>query len=242
MPLPVAHSLMGYTLAETTQVRLASTTWRNVLLFAALANLADIDFLPGFFMGQPNRYHHHLTHSFSFAAIVGLLGCLIYWRRNQKLMRHAQASQNEIRFRFWPYFLTISATVFSHCVLDLLTVDTSLPFGMLLFWPFDMGYYDMNIKIFESVHKSNASATFFASLLQWHNFKVMIIEVLIMVPLAGFVKIIRIIRRSLARQRSFAFAKMPAIKLDPLKAFSMPSRRNNQQAVEPTVRVRNENE
>ena len=207
MPLPVAHSLMGYTLAEATQVRLAGTAWRNVLLFAALANLPDIDFLPGFLMGQPNQYHHHLTHSLGFAAFVGLLGCLIYWRRDRNFMRHAHAPQNEIRFRFWPYFLTISVAVFSHCVLDLLTVDTSLPFGMLLFWPFDMGYYDMNVKIFESVHKSNASTTFFSSLLQWHNFKVMAIEVFIMVPVAGLVKIMQILRRSLARQRNLAAEK-----------------------------------
>lgn len=202
MPLPIAHSLMGYTLAETTQVRLARTTWRNVLLFAALANLSDVDFLPGFLMGQPNRYHHHLTHSLGFAALVGLLGCLIYWRRNQNLTNYTHALQNEVQFRFWPYFLTITATVFSHCVLDLLTVDTSPPFGMLLFWPFDMSYYDMSVKIFAPVSKSGTSATFFPSLLQWHNLKVLVIEVLVMAPIVGFVKLAQSWRRGRASQQN----------------------------------------
>ncbi len=203
MPLPVAHSLMGYAIAKTTKVRLARKNWLNVLIFATLANLPDIDFLPGFLVGEPNRYHHFLVHSISFALCIGLIGGMIFWQRGRNSAKSHLGYGGVGGWGFWPYFLTISLAVFSHCILDLLTEDSAPPYGMVLFWPFDVGYYDTDWHFFTAVDKSNASATFFTSLLTWYNFKVALREFLIMLPVIGLVKIISRLKSPFGWRRIF---------------------------------------
>lgn len=169
MPLPFGHSLMGYTLAAGSRFKLSPNVWMNVFIFALLANLPDIDFLPGYLEGFPNRYHHHEIHSLGFAALMGLVGGLVYLRMAGK---------------FWACFLPIFFAVSSHLLLDLLTEDFSDPRGMMLFWPINSEFYDFSWKIFKSVNKSNHAADFFSSLFTLHNLRVVLIELMIMLPLA----------------------------------------------------------
>jgi inner membrane protein len=230
MPLPIAHSLMGYAIAKAAKVRLVRKTWLNVVVYAALANLPDIDFLPGFLMGEPNRYHHFLVHSISFALCIGLIGGMIVWRRGRKSANPNLGHEGDGGLGFWPYFLTISLVVFSHCFLDLLTEDSTPPHGMVLLWPFDMQYYDMDWDLFKAVHKSNTSATFFQSLLAWYNFEVVLWELLIMLPVVGLVKVISRLkspvgwRRIFGQQRGTNIAKTLVARLGLLKASSLPRR------------------
>jgi hypothetical protein len=212
---------MGYALSEATKVRLAKKTWLNVFFFVVLANLPDIDFLPGFLLGQPNRYHHHFVHSLSFALFAGLAGGLIFWRRYRKGAETNHTNEEAGSYRFWPYFLTISGIVFSHCVLDLFTEDFSPPYGMLLFWPVDASYYDVSWDIFAAVHKSNDSATFIASLFNWHNFKVILREFLILALIIGLLKMIRQLRWFFGRQRAADLEKTQVARkgLSPEKGF-----------------------
>jgi len=218
MPLPVAHSLAGYAIAETTDIRLAKKTWINVSIFAALANLPDIDYLPGFLLGQPNRFHHLWTHSLGFALLAGLLGGFIFRRQRRNLIQAEKPAQ-----QFGLYFLMISAAVFSHCVLDLFTEDSSPPYGMLLLWPFDQGFYDVTWNLFPSTHKSNESATFFASLLNWYNAKIAIREFLIMASIAGLVKLIRWLPVLSKRQRPVDINTTQVARLGLLEVSPLPS-------------------
>ena len=187
MPLPVAHSLMGCTIGESTRYRLSRNFWTNVLLCAVLANLPDIDFLPGFFSGNPNMYHHHQLHSLGFAALLGMLGGAMLWLRHR---------------RFWPYFWLVFAAVGSHLVLDLLTQDFSDPHGMMLFWPLSSGFYDLPWKVFLAVNKSDHSVDFIASVFHQSNLRVVAVELAIMLPLAATVTL-----RRLWRKRSHAPTK-----------------------------------
>jgi membrane-bound metal-dependent hydrolase YbcI (DUF457 family) len=214
MPLPVGHSLMGYALSDVMKVRLAKKTWRNVFIFAVLANLPDIDFLPGFLLGRPNSFHHSFVHSLGFALFIGLAGGLIYyWRQRRKPA--PLAGQEGATPGFWPYFVAISVAVFSHCILDMFTVDTSPLYGMPVFWPFDTGYYDVDVRwdVFASINKSDDSATFFQSLLQWHNFKVALQEFLIMGTLVGLVKLIKRWRPSPSRKPAVDIGRTQVAKL-----------------------------
>lgn len=176
MPLPFAHSLMGYTIAEGASLRLTKSYWLDVLILMLLANLPDIDFLPGYLVGKPNLYHHYQTHSLGFAAIVATLGGLFYWRR---------------RGRFWPYFLLFFTAVSSHLFLDLLTVDSAPPYGMTLFWPFSMQFYHGSWEVFAAVHKSEFSRDFFASLFHPMNLRVVLLELAVMLPIAGLVRALK---------------------------------------------------
>lgn len=169
MPLPLGHSLMGYTLAEGSRIKLSRNVWMNIFIFALLANLPDIDYLPGFLEGFPNRYHHHEIHSLGFAALMGLVGGLVYLR---------------VAGKFWACFLPIFFAVSSHLALDLVTEDFSDPRGMMLLWPLNSEFYDCAWKIFKAVNKSNHSSDFFISLFTLHNVRVVLIELIIMAPLA----------------------------------------------------------
>jgi len=226
MPLPVAHSLAGYAIAEATDIRLAKKTWINVSIFAALANLPDIDYLPGFLLGQPNRFHHLWTHSLGFALLVGLLGGFICWRQRRNLIQAEKPAP-----QFGLYFLMISAAVFSHCVLDLFTEDSSPPYGMLMLWPFDQGFYDVTWNLFPSTHKSNESATFFASLFQWHNVKIALREFLMMASIVGLVKLIRRLPVLSRRQRPVDIKNTQVARLGLLEVSPLPSELANRRSL-----------
>ncbi len=169
MPLPIGHSLMGYTIATSSRFKLSPNVWMNIFIFALLANLPDLDYLPGYLEGFPNRYHHHEMHSLGFAVLMGLVAGLVYLR---------------VVGKFWACFLPIFFAVSSHLLLDLLTEDFSDPRGMMLWWPLNSEFYDVSWKIFKSVNKSNHSADFFISLFTLHNLRVVLIELMIMLPLA----------------------------------------------------------
>lgn len=212
---------MGYAIAEATNVRLSEKKWINVSIFAALANLPDIDYLPGLLLGQPNRFHHLWAHSLGFALFVGLWGSLILRQRRRKGVRHE--IMDGVSWPFWPGCLAISVTVFSHCVLDLLTADTSLPYGMLLFWPLEWSFYDVSWSLFPSTHKSNETATFLMSVLHWYNIKLALRELLIMAPIVGLIKVIRRFPGLSRRQhpvdiKNTQVAKLGLLEISPLPA------------------------
>jgi len=221
MPLPIAHSMMGYAIAEVaeaTNVRLTSKKWLNVSIFVTLANLPDCDFLPGFLLGEPNRYHQWFTHSLGFVILVGLFGGLFYWRRQN--LNNLQSAESQARFGLYGVFVGLA--VLSHLVLDLLTWDSSPPKGMMLFWPFDKNHYDVRWDFFLACRRDNASATFFSSLLTWYNFKIALREFLIMAPLVGLAKIFERLWKVRGQSRpdikNTQVAKLGLLEVSPLPA------------------------
>ncbi|RMF56361.1 MAG: metal-dependent hydrolase [Calditrichaeota bacterium] len=186
MPLPFGHSLMGYTLYETLEQKRERTSWATVLLFAVVANLPDIDFLPGFLVGNPNLYHHHyLSHSLGAALVVGaLLGGYYAWRKDKS---------------FLGYFLIFTTVYFSHVVLDYFTQDTSGPFGVPMFWPFSKEFVISPVPIFLSVHKVGRSDVFFQNLFVVHNLLVAVWEVVVFLPVLAVVKLVKFRKKLLLR-------------------------------------------
>ena len=75
MPTPVGH-VFGALILSTSQKQRLDTLSIVLVLFFAL--LPDIDFLFGFAVGDPNRYHHLFTHSFTFVVAAGMLGGYIW--------------------------------------------------------------------------------------------------------------------------------------------------------------------
>ena len=69
MPLPLLHSVAGYTVYHTAK---KEDDWKLAVSCMALANAADLDFIPGILVGNPDLFHHSFTHSFTAAAAVGL--------------------------------------------------------------------------------------------------------------------------------------------------------------------------
>ncbi|OEU84248.1 MAG: hypothetical protein BA873_13960 [Desulfobulbaceae bacterium C00003063] len=161
MPLPIAHSAAG--LAGYVAFKKAnpdSPPKQEILVLGLclfLANLPDLDFIPGFLCGDPGRFHHGPSHSF----VVGLVGVLIF-------------------YRFACYWLTgISkkrlfgccfVSLLSHPILDYFSADTSMPFGVPLFWPFNTEYYISPFALFRDVQRNQDTlGTFFSTIINTNN-------------------------------------------------------------------------
>ena len=174
MPTPVGHSLMGLILYTERKGVNWNLNWKDMLLFLLVANLADIDFLPGFLAGNPNKFHHGMTHSISFAVLSGTVLGLIYYLKERK--------------DFLKYFSIFSIVYFSHLVLDYFGKDTKFPFGEQLFWPFSKNFFLSPIALFSDVSKASSSDIFIQSLFNWHNLGTVILEVAIFLPILWLVK------------------------------------------------------
>ncbi|MBN1352388.1 metal-dependent hydrolase [candidate division KSB1 bacterium] len=173
MPTPIGHSLMGaacYAGLKNKQFK-----WSAFWLFLILANLPDIDYLPGILIGAPNRFHHGITHSLGFSVLAGIIaGLLAKFALNLKFLR-----------AFW----VCTAVVFSHVILDYLCVDTSLPYGVPLLYPFSEESVLSPILIFSDVYKGATNRSFLAGLAEAHNWRTVMGEILILAPIWGAVSL-----------------------------------------------------
>lgn len=162
MPLPIAHSAVGltayFTLPRNQREKLL---WpkRSLLVLGIvfLANAADLDFLPGLITGHPNRFHHGASHSLSSVILISVGAWFIF--RNY--------------FREIPqtrFLVLLLASSLSHPLLDIVSSDTSFPFGIPLFWPFSSDYFISPFPLFRDVNKAGESnSVFFQSLLSANN-------------------------------------------------------------------------
>jgi len=168
IPSPVGHTLAGASIllasGKKTQ-KFSFSQWGIVFL---LANLQDIDYLFGYVVGNPNKYHHLWTHSLTFAVGTGVISGFVYWIVVQK---------ESFRFGCIAFFL-----VFSHLVLDFFTRDTMYPYGMKLFWPFSQKFFISPVVLFLDVNKASSSYAFVRSLFCWHNFWTVLVELIILGP------------------------------------------------------------
>jgi inner membrane protein len=115
MPLPIAHALVGASLAAALHTRPRTRRYHLALVSGALlANAPDLDFFLVFTL-HSRAWHRGFTHSLVFAGVVCLLCLLI---SGQRPLRDALA-----------YGLAFA----SHGLLDFLT--TREGGGVELFWP-----------------------------------------------------------------------------------------------------------
>jgi hypothetical protein len=102
---------------------------------------------------------------------------------------------------------------------------------MLLLWPFEWSFYDMSWSLFPSTHKSNQSATFLTSVLQWYNIKLALREFLIMAPIVGLIKIIRRLPGLSGRQRPVDIKNTQVAKLGLLEVSPLPTELANRRSL-----------
>ena len=148
MPSPVGHSLIG--LAVGLGYGLPRTRWRDVpaelkansaffLIAILLANAADLDYLPGLFMGDWNLYHHGSSHTLQWTLLVTVAVCML-WR----------AFRPEAGWRVFGFVFLV---LLSHLLADWVTDDGSAPYGIMLFWPMSDSYYISPVKLFGQLQK-----------------------------------------------------------------------------------------
>ena len=168
MPTPIGHALAGAIIFESLPVKRKQTLLLlSAVLFFAL--LPDVDFLFGFLLGDPNRYHHFFTHSLLFVVLSGLLGGFVY------------AKLRPGRILFFSAIFVSSGI--SHVILDLLAMDKRAPFGCPVFWPFSKKYFISPVLLFSDVSRVSDSRLFLQSLFNLHNLATVGVELLVLVPI-----------------------------------------------------------
>jgi len=171
MPSPVGHSILA--LIVTGLYRPPDGRkrwWLALVIFAGCA--ADLDFLPGILMGDPNRFHHGPSHSITaalaFAIAVAVLG--------RRLPRR---------------WIVLSFVIYlSHLLGDWLAADTGAPFGIPLLWPFSSAYFTSPVPIFSYFDHGGTGAglaSVIDQLFSLHNLLAIGLEIAVLGPVLWLV-------------------------------------------------------
>ena len=114
MPFPVAHALIGASVAAALDKR-SEASWKVLFLSALLGVSPDFDYLLNVLRIGRGGWHHGFTHSIVFALFAGALTALVFgWRSVHG-------------------FIIFSAAIASHTLLDYLMTESR---GVSLWWPF----------------------------------------------------------------------------------------------------------
>lgn len=171
MPSPLGHTLLGFTAANLVLERnfYHSAFWLALVVFASCA--ADLDFLPGWFIGDFNRFHHGISHSVGMAFIFACL-CAFFSRLVSTDYRRV--------------FLLALIVYLSHLLGDYLGIDRVEPFGAPFLWPFSDNYYLAPVPLFQPIDHGNlgeSSSAVLGKIFSVNNMLAMAVEVIIVMPL-----------------------------------------------------------
>lgn len=125
MPLPIAHGLLGASVAAALRPSSQPPTLKTLLIGALLAISPDADYILNWMRISFGGWHHGFTHSIPFALLVGLL--IITVLRDWKVRS----------------FIVFTAAYASHTLLDFL-ITTSR--GVALWWPFTDYRYKLRLQ------------------------------------------------------------------------------------------------
>ena len=122
MPLPVAHSLIGASVAAAVD-KDSAARWQILCLGALLGVCPDFDYVLNWLHIGSGGWHHGFTHSIVFALFLGAL------------MTFVTGSPSVNRF------IVFSAAIASHPLLDFLMTESR---GVALWWPFTDSRYKLS--------------------------------------------------------------------------------------------------
>jgi membrane-bound metal-dependent hydrolase YbcI (DUF457 family) len=168
MPTPVAHSLAGLAVHFISPALRGRQRWLAGMVVVALANLPDIDFIPGYLVGEPRAYHWGPTHSLLAALMAGVMAGTIARRHKQ---------------RFTPWFAVAATAYASHVLLDLL-LGPGAPqsVGLQVLWPFSAERFMAPVSLFRMFPASIQQVGPVAALFSRSVLPLIRHELLVMVP------------------------------------------------------------
>jgi inner membrane protein len=141
MPSPIAHSLAGVAIHFVGTKYGSPRRWSSVVVMLILASLADVDFLPGYLVGEPRAYHWGMTHSLLAAAAIGVVVGFLGFQGCRRLVA-----------------ATLAATAYgSHILLDMLLGKLAPSVGLQVFWPFSDGRFMLPWHVFYAAPRSIGS-------------------------------------------------------------------------------------
>jgi inner membrane protein len=179
MPLPVAHSLIGASVAGAVHPK-SEQWWKVLCLGAFLGVLPDLDYILNWLRVGWGGWHHGFTHSLVFALVVGAVtAVLTRWSsvRNVNARGFVTFSARS--------FITFSAAIASHGLLDYLITESR---GIALFWPFTDHRYKLRAP--NPINYTWSDASLWDAAVD--ILRISLIELLIFAPLLLFVIWLRI--------------------------------------------------
>ncbi|MBE7381507.1 MAG: metal-dependent hydrolase [Leptolyngbya sp. SIO1E4] len=178
MASPIGHTLagyLGYQLMPTLPIKPQSNKglmWGAI----AIANLPDLDFLPGLLVGDAFAFHRQGSHTLIAAIAVGSLVALGMGLSGKGLAgRWRKQTSGFSKFQWLWWGIWAMAVYLGHLCLDLLMADPTPPFGLQLLWPFSEAFFASPIAIIPGWQ--------FDSMLSWHNLTVVGSEILWLMPI-----------------------------------------------------------
>jgi len=168
MPSPIAHSLVGLTIACAPREMRGRLACLAVALVAA--NAADLDFLAGFVSGSVNGYHGGPTHSIGAALLFATAAALVLRK---------QSGRMGVVFG-----VALSAYV-SHILLDMACEPFPTRPRLPIFWPLtNEGFLFAWRPLLGIAHggAGGGPADFFSELLSMANVKAVALEIALFAP------------------------------------------------------------
>jgi membrane-bound metal-dependent hydrolase YbcI (DUF457 family) len=124
MPLPVAHALIGASVAAALSQSSQSRRWKLLLTGALLGICPDFDYALNWLRISGGGWHHGFTHSIFFALIIGLIMAILIGDRKARSVA------------------VYCAATLSHTLLDLMMTESR---GVALWWPFTDRRYKLRL-------------------------------------------------------------------------------------------------
>jgi len=166
MPLPVAHGLLGASVAAALRQSSQSCQWRLLWMAAFLGVCPDFDYVLNWLRISGGGWHHGFTHSIFFAFLLGLIAAAVL---REKKVRSV---------------ILYSAATVSHTLLDFLMTESR---GVALWWPFTNQRYKLRLPNPIDYTWSNASL--------WQAtvdvLRISLIELMIFAPIFLLVVLVR---------------------------------------------------
>jgi membrane-bound metal-dependent hydrolase YbcI (DUF457 family) len=162
-----------------------AVSWKFVVLCVFSGNAADLDILLGWLLGDINKFHRLGSHSIAASLIYGLLVyCVLQILSSSAKITDWSNRPNRIKWA-----VSGALMYFSHCLLDMVSLDDAHPVGMQLLWPISEQFYTAPFTVFRSfLHHTVGSdmSGMVVAMLSWHNLVTVIHETAIMLPVLLF--------------------------------------------------------
>jgi membrane-bound metal-dependent hydrolase YbcI (DUF457 family) len=199
MPTPLAHGVAG--LAAMRTVRGTSATPIRLALAAfVIAQLPDLDFVPGLLVHNVGTYHRGATHSLVGAVLASLVIAALLRRVWPWLCARRDAASPSLP-GFWLCYALVLPVYLSHVALDLVSLDVVDNSGLVLWWPFTHAYVSAPLPLpaaltnFFDLEFGPTSAEFFRTFFSLRALGVFVVEALLFSPLLLLPMLARRLRR-----------------------------------------------
>jgi inner membrane protein len=166
MPLPVAHALLGASVAAGLCPSSQARQWQPLLIGAFLGICPDFDYFLNWMQISGGGWHHGFTHSIAFAFLLGLITVVI--SRSWKVRS----------------LILFCAAAVSHTLLDFLITESR---GVALWWPFTDQRY--KVRLPNPIDYTWSSASLLKA--SFDVLKISLIELMIFAPIFLVVVLVR---------------------------------------------------